>query len=148
MMNRYLYFIFLGLLCIACQGKNAEKEIHRKTVVETSSTKTNIALNQITIIGGKIIDFGKIRPEDTLLTREVQIINRSAQLLEIYNVNTACDCTSTHYTKKTVPTDTARIKIALNLKKISLKRPFKRYVTLFMNTQPEAINLILKGQKM
>lgn len=119
----------LFLICLLIVGVAVDAQI-AKTTVTVSETQH---------------DFGTFKEEDGRQTFDFFVINTGKQPLVIQNVVASCGCTTPEWTKQPIAPG-AKGKITAIYDPAGRPGPFNKTLNVYMNTTPEVIVLIIKGE--
>jgi hypothetical protein len=123
-MKKYLLIISLLLFCA---GVNAQ---YAQTKMKVSETEH---------------DFGKFKEEAGKQAHDFTITNTGTDPLVIQNVVASCGCTTPDWTKQPIPAGgTGKVTAIYDPK--DRPGPFSKTITVYSNTKPETIVLIIKGE--
>jgi hypothetical protein len=123
-MKTYLAFVPLLVFCLGLNGQYAQ------TKMKLSETEH---------------DFGKFKEEAGRQTYDFVVTNTGTDPLVIQNIVASCGCTTPQWTKQPIPAGgTGKITAIYDPK----DRPgaFNKTLTVYSNSKPEAVVLVLKGE--
>jgi hypothetical protein len=122
------WLILLTLIIFSCKGKNKEQ------YAGLSAQKL--------VIRDSIIDLGNVKWK-TRVNGKFQIINKSAETINIEKVQTDCECTSTNITKRELsPDESSEITLAYDSTREGL---FQSIGMVYIKGLQEPLILLLRG---
>ena len=123
-MKKYLLFISCLIFCAAVNAQYAQ------TMMKVSETEH---------------DFGKFKEEAGRQTYDFTVTNTGTDPLVIQNVVASCGCTTPNWTKQPIPAGGTG-KITANYDPKDRPGPFSKTLSVYSNSKPEVVVLIIKGE--
>ncbi len=114
-----------------------------KTVLITIALLFCYTLSPIKFTSSKTHDFGEIKV-NTKNEHSFEFINDSKETIKILNVTTTCGCTVAEYSKEVKPGEKGFIKASYQAPDHTTI--FKKYITVFTNTEEQFIKLTIYGK--
>lgn len=123
-MKKYLLIISILFFCMGINAQIAQ------TTMKVSETEH---------------DFGKFKEEAGRQTYNFTVTNTGTEPLVIQNVVASCGCTTPDWTKQPIPSGGTG-KVTAIYDPNNRPGPFNKTITVYTNSKPEAVVLIIKGE--